>query len=182
VVVWSALTGTAGAAQTVKLNVGLKPERLGAGTTIEFGFQVEVHRGQAPSPLSASALASPYRGVALWWSAPLLAGVAAFFVVFDGLHAGEQEAEDRCGHACPKQQLVCVISIDELCAANVFLGFRGESGRVGLLQRKREQRRCRNEFHQRRMFWIQPEISSSPILVSGIQVGPFIESLGELCH
>jgi len=35
----------------------------------------------------ASALASPYRGQAVLGSAPLLAGVAFFFVVFDWLHA-----------------------------------------------------------------------------------------------
>ncbi len=56
---WSALAGTAGAAQTVKLTVGLKPERLGAGTTIEFGFKVEVRRGQVRSPLSAVDLLYP---------------------------------------------------------------------------------------------------------------------------
>src|SRR4051812_41267913 len=31
----------------------------------------------------ASALASPYRGASLQWSAPLLAGIAVFLVLFD---------------------------------------------------------------------------------------------------
>jgi hypothetical protein len=53
------LAGAADAAQTVRLHVGLHPERLGAGTTIEFGFQVDVQRGQAPSPLSAVDLLYP---------------------------------------------------------------------------------------------------------------------------
>jgi len=35
----------------------------------------------------ASALASPYRGPSLLWSAPLLAGLAFFFVAFDRVHA-----------------------------------------------------------------------------------------------
>jgi tetratricopeptide (TPR) repeat protein len=35
----------------------------------------------------ASALASPYRGASVLWSAPLLAGIATFFVVFDWVHA-----------------------------------------------------------------------------------------------
>lgn len=43
----------------MKLSVGLHPERLGAGTTIEFGFKVDVQRGQAPSPLSAVDLFYP---------------------------------------------------------------------------------------------------------------------------
>jgi O-antigen ligase len=35
----------------------------------------------------ASALASPHRGPSLQWSAPLLAGLAGFFVAYDALHA-----------------------------------------------------------------------------------------------
>lgn len=35
----------------------------------------------------ASALASPHRGPSLQWSAPLLAGLAFFFVAFDAVHA-----------------------------------------------------------------------------------------------
>jgi hypothetical protein len=58
-VAWSCPAGAAAAAQTVKLSVGLNPERLGGGTTIEFAFQVAVHRGQAPSPLSSVDLLYP---------------------------------------------------------------------------------------------------------------------------
>ncbi len=36
----------------------------------------------------ASALTSPYRGPSLLWSAPLLSGLAFFFVGFDAVHAG----------------------------------------------------------------------------------------------
>lgn len=43
----------------------------------------------------ASALASPYRGVSVLASAPLLAGVALFFLAFDGLHADPASAENR---------------------------------------------------------------------------------------
>jgi hypothetical protein len=58
-VAWSCLVGAADAAQTVKLSVGLQPERLGAGTTIEFGFRVDVRGSQTPSPLSAVDLFYP---------------------------------------------------------------------------------------------------------------------------
>ena len=40
------------------------------------------------SSVIASALASPWRGPGLLWSAPLLAAVALFFVVFDALRSG----------------------------------------------------------------------------------------------
>ena len=43
----------------------------------------------------AAALASPWRGPSLQWSAPLLAAVAVFFLVFDWLHAGPAPAADR---------------------------------------------------------------------------------------
>ncbi|MEO6568272.1 MAG: O-antigen ligase family protein [Opitutaceae bacterium] len=43
----------------------------------------------------ASALASPYRGSAVLWSAPLLAGLATFFVVFDWIHAYPSEVAQR---------------------------------------------------------------------------------------
>jgi len=56
---WSALAAGAGASQSVKLSVGLNPEHLGGGTTIEFGFRVAIPRGQAPSPLSAVDLLYP---------------------------------------------------------------------------------------------------------------------------
>jgi hypothetical protein len=48
----SAWSGTASAAQTVKLGVRLTPERLGAGTTIEFSIQISASGKLVPSPLS----------------------------------------------------------------------------------------------------------------------------------
>jgi hypothetical protein len=45
------LTGIAGAAQTARLSASLTPERLGAGTTIAFGFTVSSTTHQVPSPL-----------------------------------------------------------------------------------------------------------------------------------
>lgn len=42
-----------------------------------------------------SALASPYRSTSLLWSAPLLAGVAQFFAVFDWLHADSAATPHR---------------------------------------------------------------------------------------
>jgi hypothetical protein len=47
--VW--LAAPAPAAQSVKLNVSLTPERLGAGTTIAFAFKILSPSGQVPSPL-----------------------------------------------------------------------------------------------------------------------------------
>jgi hypothetical protein len=46
------LTGTASAAQRVKLGVRLSPERLGVGTTIEFSIQISASGKLVPSPLS----------------------------------------------------------------------------------------------------------------------------------
>ncbi|MBI4623168.1 MAG: O-antigen ligase family protein [Verrucomicrobia bacterium] len=40
-----------------------------------------------------SALASPHRHQSLLWGAPLLAGIAVFLLVFDGLHAGSDRVE-----------------------------------------------------------------------------------------
>ena len=45
--------------------------------------------------LMISGLASPYRGPSLLWSAPLLAGLAMFFLVFDWLHADPDISEVR---------------------------------------------------------------------------------------
>lgn len=45
------LPGVAGAAQTARLSASLTPERLGAGTTIAFGFTIASTTGQVPSPL-----------------------------------------------------------------------------------------------------------------------------------
>ena len=53
------LPAAAGAAQTVKLQAALTPERLGAGTTIAFGFTVSTTTGQVPSPLTGVELLYP---------------------------------------------------------------------------------------------------------------------------
>jgi hypothetical protein len=45
------LTAPAPAAPSVKLEVSLTPERLGAGTTIAFAFQIAAAAGEVPSPL-----------------------------------------------------------------------------------------------------------------------------------
>jgi hypothetical protein len=47
------------AAQSVKLAVSLTPERLGAGTTIIFSFQIAAPPGQVPPPLTAIDLLYP---------------------------------------------------------------------------------------------------------------------------
>jgi hypothetical protein len=53
------LPAAAGAAQTVRLTAALTPERLGAGTTIEFGFTVSTTTGRVPSPLTGLELLYP---------------------------------------------------------------------------------------------------------------------------
>ena len=44
--------GAAQAGQSARLHVGLRPERLGAGTTIAFGFQIEAAGGALPGALT----------------------------------------------------------------------------------------------------------------------------------
>lgn len=46
----------------------------------------------AAAAVLASALASPYRGPSLLWSAPLLSALACFFAVFDRLHSAPDPA------------------------------------------------------------------------------------------
>jgi len=53
------LVGTASAAQLVQLGVRLSPERLGAGTTIEFSIQISAPGRLVPSPLSELDLRYP---------------------------------------------------------------------------------------------------------------------------
>jgi hypothetical protein len=45
--------------QTAILSAKLTPEHLGAGTTIDFGFTIHPHEGQAPSPLTGVDLYYP---------------------------------------------------------------------------------------------------------------------------
>jgi hypothetical protein len=47
------------AAQSVRLTVGLTPEHLGAGTTIDFGFKIAASHGRTPPPLTALDLLYP---------------------------------------------------------------------------------------------------------------------------
>lgn len=49
----------ASASQTAKLDVHLQPERLGASTTIVFGFEIVGSGGQVPSPLTEVDLRYP---------------------------------------------------------------------------------------------------------------------------
>jgi hypothetical protein len=51
--------GTAASAPSVRLAVALVPERLGAGTTIEFSFNVTTPDGRVPPPLTAIDLRYP---------------------------------------------------------------------------------------------------------------------------
>jgi hypothetical protein len=53
------LPAAAGATQTVELHAALTPERLGAGTTIAFGFTVSATAGRVPSPLTGVELLYP---------------------------------------------------------------------------------------------------------------------------
>jgi hypothetical protein len=61
VVAWTCacLPGTCLASETAKLNVKLTPERLGAGTTIVFGFRIAASGGGVPSPLTEMDLRYP---------------------------------------------------------------------------------------------------------------------------
>jgi hypothetical protein len=49
----------AGAAQSAKLTATLRPERLGHGTTLGFGFQIDATPGHVPSPVVAIDLSYP---------------------------------------------------------------------------------------------------------------------------
>jgi hypothetical protein len=50
------LPATAGAAQTVTLHTSFSPDRLGASTTIGFGFQITNPNGSLPAPLTSLSL------------------------------------------------------------------------------------------------------------------------------
>jgi hypothetical protein len=53
------LASSAGAAQSATISAGLKPERLGAATTLSLGFQITSHSGEMPSPLTAMDFSYP---------------------------------------------------------------------------------------------------------------------------
>lgn len=58
-VLLACLPSTATARQTVKLTASFSPNRLGASTTIHFGFRISTTRGLAPSPLTGIDLRYP---------------------------------------------------------------------------------------------------------------------------
>jgi len=53
------MLAVASASQTARLEVGLVPERLGQGTTIEFGFRIAASGGGVPSPVTRIELRYP---------------------------------------------------------------------------------------------------------------------------
>jgi hypothetical protein len=55
----AAMAATAGASQTVVLHTSFSPERLGASTTIGFGFEIANSEGGLPSPLRSVSLKLP---------------------------------------------------------------------------------------------------------------------------
>jgi hypothetical protein len=58
-VVLASVAPVAGAAETVKLYTSFSPERLGASTTIGFGFDLASSDGGLPSPLQSVSLSLP---------------------------------------------------------------------------------------------------------------------------
>lgn len=54
-----ALPATAGAAETATLHTSFSPDKLGASTTIGFGFQIASSAGGLPSPLTSLSLHLP---------------------------------------------------------------------------------------------------------------------------
>jgi hypothetical protein len=56
---WVTASTPGWAAQSARLDVSLVPERLGQGTTIEFGFHIAAVRGSIPSPVTKIELRYP---------------------------------------------------------------------------------------------------------------------------
>src|SRR5258707_10415996 len=52
-------SGAAASGETATLHAGFSPHRLGAGTTISFGFHLATSEGLAPPPLSQLRLRMP---------------------------------------------------------------------------------------------------------------------------
>ena len=71
-----------------------------------------------------SALASPYRGPSLFWSEPLLAGLALLLVVFDWLHASPEQSASR------RRQLLLFAGFFSLAIAATSAGLWAESLRA----------------------------------------------------
>jgi hypothetical protein len=59
VVLCGTLPAAADGAQSARLEVALSPERLGHGTTLEFGFRIAAPAGVVPSPLTGLDLSYP---------------------------------------------------------------------------------------------------------------------------
>jgi len=92
-VLCAALCGSAHAAQTAKLDVGLSPERLGHGTTIKFTFSVAATAGGVPSPLTRIELRYPKH----------------FGLITSGLGLAsctEQILSELGAHGCPSRSLM----------------------------------------------------------------------------
>ncbi len=81
------------AAPTAKLQVGLTPEQLGAGTTISFGFQIAGQDGQLPPPVTE---------LNLFYPANL--GIATSGVGLDACTAPKLQAHGPTG--CPKDSIM----------------------------------------------------------------------------
>ena len=65
------------------------------------------------------------------------------------------------------------------CVARQEVFFLGkDAGMRGNLERKAQQRKRRQQFHERRMLGIIPEIAVRPIVVAGEDVAGFIPGLG----
>jgi hypothetical protein len=92
-VVSASLAAAAGAAPSAKLSAALVPERLGAGTTIVFGFTIAASGDQVPSPLT---------GIDLYYPANL--GIATSGLGLETCSAAILDAEGVEG--CPSQSLM----------------------------------------------------------------------------
>ncbi len=84
------LPAVAGATQTARLRAALTPERLGAGTTISFGFTIATTTGHVPSPLI---------GVNLLYPANLGIGTSGLGLATCNAHILERLGPE----ACPSQ-------------------------------------------------------------------------------
>ncbi len=56
---WACFTSSSSATQSVRLKVAFRPDRIGARTTIEFGFRISGPHGAPPSPVRSLDLRLP---------------------------------------------------------------------------------------------------------------------------
>jgi hypothetical protein len=115
------------AAQTAKLHVSLSPERLGAGTTIAFGFQVEATGGGLPAALTGLDVRLP-PGMAIDTSGLQTCGAAA---LAHGLNGCSRNARVGSGSVEVQVPLGEVTRLEN-AALTVFNGPR-ENGRGTVL-------------------------------------------------